>query len=108
MKTNTTKQQTTSPIDITTASTPDAFFVDETDIASEVRAQTVEAVSRILIWLAEASSIHGRGVRATMMLYCVRPDLIGGITLERIGDDAGMTRQSTHRLAREFRLSMGF
>lgn len=108
MKTNPEKQQTPSPDIIATTSDHDAFFADEMDIDSEVRAQTVEAVSRILIWIAEAGSIQNRGVRATIMLYCVRPDLIGGITLEKIGDAAGMTRQATHKLAQEFHLSMGF
>lgn len=108
MKTNPAKQQTPSPDTIAAASDYDAFFAAEMAIATEVRAQTVEAVSRILFWIAEAGSIQNRGVRATIMLYCVRPDLIGGVTLERIGDDAGMTRQATHKLAQEFRLSMGF
>jgi hypothetical protein len=31
--------------------------------------------------------------------YCIRPDLIDGETLARIGDGSGRTRQHIHKLA---------
>lgn len=89
------------------AAVPDAFFADETDPAREARAQALEVITRLLIWIAESGDMRSRGFRATIALYCVRPDLIGGITLEKIGGMAGATKQAAHKLAREFRLSMG-
>jgi hypothetical protein len=85
----------------------DAFFAEATDIAAEARNQALEVITRLLIWIAEAGDTQGRGLRATIMLHCVRPDLIGGVTLEQIGDAAGISKQAAHKLAREFRLDTG-
>ena len=73
----------------------------------EARKQALEVITRLLIWIAEADGMRVRGLRATIALHCVRPDLIGGITLEKIGGDAGVSKQAAHKLAREFRLGMG-
>jgi hypothetical protein len=37
----------------------------------------------------------------------VRPDLINGITLDKIGDQSGITKQAAQKLANDFRLCMG-
>ena len=83
------------------------FFADETNPADEIRHQTIEVITRFLIWIAEGSNTQNRGARATVALYCVRPDLIRSITLEQIGHMAGMSRQSAYKLAQDFRLCMG-
>jgi hypothetical protein len=106
MKT-TKKKHTTSTTAPATPATPDAFFAEEADITLEARKQALEVITRLLIWIAEADGMRVRGLRATIALHCVRPDLIGGITLEKIGDDAGISKQAAHKLAREFRLGMG-
>jgi hypothetical protein len=103
MKTTTTKHTTST----TAPATSDAFFAEEADITLEARKQMLEVITRLLIWIAEADGMRVRGLRATIALHCVRPDLIGSITLEKIGDDAGISKQAAHKLAREFRLGMG-
>jgi len=67
-----------------------------------------EILRRTFIWIAEGRSLEQRGLRATVVLYCVRPDLIDGQTLESIGFAAGVTRQRAHRLATEFRQTVGW
>ena len=57
--------------------------------------------------MADAPTLEDRGLRATVALYCIRPDLIGGATLEKIGSRTGCTRQAGHKLADNFRVSMG-
>jgi hypothetical protein len=57
--------------------------------------------------MADAPTLEKRGLRATVALHCIRPDLINGVPLEYIGDNAGCTRQSIHKLSRNFRQSMG-
>ena len=106
MKTTTTKHTTSTTAPVTPA-TSDAFFAEEADLTLEARKQALEVITRLLIWIAEADGMRVRGLRATIALHCVRPDLIGGITLEKIGDDAGISKQAAHKLAREFRLGMG-
>jgi hypothetical protein len=57
--------------------------------------------------LAEGASLEERGVRATVALYCIRPDLIGEATLEEIGHVGGRSRQAVHQLADSFRATTG-
>ena len=86
----------------------DSFFAEPVDPRFESRALTLEVVCRILLWMADAPTIEDRGLRTSVALYCVRPDLIDGATLEKIGDLTGRTRQWVHKLAENFRESTGF
>ena len=63
----------------------DSFFSEPVDSTQEARFLASEVVCRLLIWMSEAASLEERGVRATVALYCVRPDLITEATLEEIG-----------------------
>lgn len=87
---------------------PDSFFDEPIDPRREARAQALDFVGRLLIWLADAPTLEDRGLRASVALYCIRPDLIDGATLERIGDISGRSRQAVHKLAGSFRLATGF
>jgi hypothetical protein len=84
------------------------FFAEPVDARQEARFLTLEVVSRLLIWMAEGASLEERGVRATVALYCIRPDLIGETTLEEIGHAGGRSRQAVHQLAESFRETTGF
>jgi hypothetical protein len=72
----------------------DSFFAAPVDPKQEARFLALEVVCRLLVWMAEAASLDERGVRATVALYCVRPDLINEATLEEIGHVAGRTKQA--------------
>lgn len=85
----------------------DSFFSEPVDPRQEARALSLEAICRLLIWMADAPSIEDRGLRASVALYCVRPDLIDGETLGRIGDQSGRTRQHIFVLAKSFRQTTG-
>lgn len=85
----------------------DPFFAEPVDPVQEGRAQGLEVIRHLLIWIADAGSLEKRGVRATVALYCLRPDLVGGITLEKIGEQAGCTAQAIYKIARDFRKNMG-
>jgi len=83
------------------------FFAEETIIANEARSQAIEVITRFLLWIAEGTNAQSRGTRATLALYCVRPDLVGCVTLEQIGEMTGISRQGAYKLAHDFRVSMG-
>ena len=85
----------------------DSFFSEPVDPRQEARFLALEVVCRLLVWMAEAASLEERGVRATVALYCVRPDLINEATLEEIGHLAGRSRQAVHQLADSFRETTG-
>lgn len=84
-----------------------AFFADPFDPRREARALASEAVYRLLLWMADAPTLDDRGLRTSVALYCVCPDLVGGATLEHIGELSGRTRQAVHQLADDFRASIG-
>lgn len=86
---------------------PDLFFIDPPDPRQEARAIALEVICRVLLWMADETSIEGRGLRTSVALYCARPDLIDGETLARIGDRSGRTRQHIHKLAESFRQTTG-
>ncbi|MFZ5495494.1 MAG: hypothetical protein ACOZE5_09195 [Verrucomicrobiota bacterium] len=85
----------------------DLFFAEPVDPQHEARTLALEVVCRLFIWMAEGPSLQERGVRATVALWCVRPDLIGDTTLEEIGHLSGRSKQAVHQLADSFRLTTG-
>ena len=97
----------TSPMKNKNQNESDPFFAEPVDPRVEARTQASEAICCLLIWMADAPTLEDRGLRATVALYCIRPDLIGGATLEKIGSRTGCTRQAVHKLADNFRVSMG-
>lgn len=87
--------------------TDQSFFDEPVDLRVEARALALEVICRLLIWIADGTTIENRGLRATVALYCVRPDLLMGITLEEIGERSGMSRQGVYKLATDFRETTG-
>lgn len=84
----------------------DTFFTESDDSREDARELATEAIRRLLVWMADAPTLEDRGLRASVALYCLRPDLIEGATLEKIGDATGRTRQAVFNLARDFRLTI--
>jgi hypothetical protein len=84
----------------------DSFFDQVPDTCHDAREAATEAIRRLLIWMADAPTLEDRGLRASVALYCLRPDLINRATLESIGDATGRTRQAVFNLAKDFRLTI--
>ncbi len=84
-------------------------FAPETDpdVVSEARHLAGEVIRRMLIWIADAPTLLERGLRASIALHCLRPDLLTDATFLRLGDQAGRSAARVHQLAQEFRLLMG-
>ena len=86
----------------------DTFFADPIDPRTEARELAKEVLCRLFIWIADAPTLEDRGLRASVTLYVVRPDLLNGATLEQIGEATGRTRQWVHTLVDSFRQTTGF
>ncbi|HEY1794201.1 MAG TPA: hypothetical protein VGG34_14895 [Opitutaceae bacterium] len=85
----------------------DPFFIEPADSRQEAVAMASEVIRRLLIWMADGQTLEDRGLRACVALYCIRPDLIDGTTLDQIGALAGCSRQAVHKLAVAFRQTTG-
>ena len=86
---------------------PDTFFREPASPRREALAMASDVICRVLIWMADGRTLEDRGLRASVALYCIRPDLIDGSTLDRIGVLAGCSRQAVHKLAIAFRQTTG-
>ena len=86
---------------------PDTFFAEPVSPRQEALAMASEAITRLLVWMGDGRTLEDRGLRACVALYCLRPDLIDGATLDQIGVLGGCSRQAVHKLAAEFRQTTG-
>jgi len=91
----------------TTNTETESFFTEPVEPRQEALAMASEVIRRLLIWMADGRTLEERGLRACVALYCIRPDLIDGATLDRIGALAERSRQAVHKLANEFRQTTG-
>lgn len=87
--------------------TDDSFFQEEDDRSNEGVEKALDALTIILIWISDAKTFSGRGLRATVLLYLARNDLLGGMTLEEIGEAAGCSKQYVHKLLIELKELLG-
>ena len=84
-----------------------SFFSEPRSAQQIGREMATEVASRLLIWMADGRTLHERGLRTSVAIYCIRPDLLEGATLEQIGTLAGCSRQAVHKLAGAFRQTTG-
>lgn len=67
-----------------------------------------EVLSRTFGWVAEADSVEQKGLRASVVLYCVRTDLLGTATLEQLGAKTGTPQAVVDELVSDFCHSIGW
>ena len=58
-------------------------FLEPLPGGNESTRQTCEVFSRTLVWIADGSTLGQVGLRATVVLYCVCADFIGGANPRR-------------------------
>jgi len=81
-------------------------FLESLPKGNESSRGTCEVPSRTFVWVVDGSIQVG--LRATVVLHCIRPDLIGGQSLEEISLRAGCTRQAVEHLVADFRYTFGW
>jgi hypothetical protein len=67
-----------------------------------------EVLSRTFGWVAEATTVEQKGLRASVVLYCVRADLLGTATLEQVGATVGTPQAVVDELVSDFCHSIGW
>lgn len=67
-----------------------------------------EVLSRTFGWVAEADTVEQKGLRASVVLYCVRADLLGETTLEELGANVGTPQAVVNELVSDFCHSIGW
>ena len=89
------------------STTTNSFFSEPRSPQQIGLEMATEVAIRLLIWMADGRTLHERGLRTSVAIYCIRPDLLEGATLEQIGMLAGCSRQAVHKLAGAFRQTTG-
>lgn len=67
-----------------------------------------EVLSRTFGWVAEADTVEQKGLRASVVLYCVRADLLDADTLAEIGATVGTPQAVVDELVSDFCDSIGW
>jgi hypothetical protein len=67
-----------------------------------------EVLGRTFGWVAAANTVEQKGLRASVVLYCVRADLLGTDTLEELGATAGMPQAVVDELVSDFCHTIGW
>lgn len=67
-----------------------------------------EVLSRTFGWVADATTVEQKGLRASVVLYCVRADLLGADTLEELGAAVGSPQAAMDELVADFCHSIGW
>ena len=65
-------------------------------------------LSRTFGWVAQADTVEQKGLRASVVLYCVRADLLGQATLEQLGATTGTPQAAVDELVSDFCHSIGW
>lgn len=68
-------------------------FLDPLPTTDNHLQRICEVLSRTFGWVAEADTVEQKGLRASVVLHCVRADLIGEATLEELGARRHSARQ---------------
>ncbi len=62
---------------------------------------------RVFAWVLAAPSLEKMGFRVHVAAHKLRPDLIGGMSFEKMASMLGQGRSSAHKLSKEFSETFG-
>ena len=83
-------------------------FLEPLPTQDEKLERICEVLSRTFGWVAEADTVEQKGLRASVVLYCVRADLLGAATLEELGATVGTPQAVMEELVSDFCHSIGW
>ena len=83
-------------------------FLEPLPSAEDGIQRICEVLSRTFGWVAEASTVEQKGLRASVVLYCVRADLLGAATLGELGATIGTPQAVVDELVSDFCHSIGW
>ena len=71
------------------------------------RLRAFEFIEKLILWITESQTMRNRGLRCTAAVWVIRPDALNGATLEQLAVDADCDPQALHRMAKDFRQTLG-
>lgn len=83
-------------------------FLEPLPSPDEKLERICEVLSRTFGWVADAATVEQKGLRASVVLYCVRADLLGAATLEELGATVGTPQAVMEELVSNFCHSIGW
>lgn len=70
--------------------------------------RTCEVLSKTFGWVADGGKIEQKGLRASVVLFCIREDLINPSALEEIAELAGFSQPIVDGLITDFCRTVGW
>lgn len=95
------------PHEPATLETPRELLERAERIPEPTHEELSHALGRLLVWMIDGQRLTRIGERVLIVAYMLRPDLIGGATLEQIAARRGHGRSGAHNLARRFMRTFG-
>jgi len=83
-------------------------FLEPLPSPDEKLERICEVLSRTFGWVADAPTVEQKGLRASVVLYCVRADLLGSATLDDLGAPVGISQTVVEELVSDFYHSIGW
>lgn len=77
-------------------------FLEPLTTADHQLQRICEVLSRTFGWVAEATTVEQKGLRASVVLYCVRADLLGEATIAELGATVGTPQSVVDELVSDF------
>lgn len=83
-------------------------FLEPFSSENEIVQRTCEVLSRTFGWVALGDTVEQKGLRAAVVLHCVRADLLGADSLEEIGLLSGCPVGTVENLVADFCHGIGW
>lgn len=88
-------------------STPRDILEESEELPEASHDELATVVGRILAWILEGGTLGTVGLRAYILAHKIRPDLIGGMSLDKMAAKLGHGRSSAHKLSKDLSAVFG-
>ncbi len=98
------------PLEVVEFSNPRSLLEEQESEPTDSQKEQTEmatAFGRILAWMLDGKEIRQVGFRVFITAHMIRPDLINGMSFEKMAKLLGQGRSSAHNLSKDFALVFG-
>jgi len=90
------------PDQLTDGHDPASDLEEKEEVVERPAETHAAAVGRLIAWMLQGESLAQIGTRALVATHCLRPDLIGHMSVREISAIAGFAKSTAGRLCKDF------